>query len=98
SGSPGTSPCGSPPSESESGPGKRRGRFALVAHRSLDVPDVEQADLALVDGCERMRDERVETRLVDLHVEDPTPPAGTVTVCTLCSASPGFMSPNAYAV
>ena len=41
-----------------------------VRHRPLDVADVEQADLALVDRRERVRDERVEARLVDLDVED----------------------------
>jgi len=41
-----------------------------MRHRSRNVADVEQADLALVDGRERVRDERIEAGLVDLHVED----------------------------
>jgi hypothetical protein len=44
-------------------------RFGLsVGHRTLGVSDLEQAHLAEVDVCERMADERVEARLVDLHV------------------------------
>jgi hypothetical protein len=67
-----------------------------MGHRAVRVAHVQQADLALVDGGKRVRDERVEAGLVDLDVEDagPAPPAGTVTVWTLCRASSGFMSPN----
>ena len=48
----------------------------LVRHRPLDVTDVEQADLALVDRGERVGDERVEARLVDLDVEDAAAAGG----------------------
>jgi len=65
-----------------------------VAHRPFDVAHLQQAHLPLVDGCERVRDERVEAGLVDPDVETPPPPAGTVTFWTLWSASAGFMSAN----
>src|SRR5690349_3441418 len=45
-------------------------RRALMRHRPLHVADVEQADLPEIDGGERVTDERIEARLVDLHVED----------------------------
>src|SRR5215213_10172473 len=41
-----------------------------VAHRPLDVADVQEPDLALVDRCESMGDERVQAGLVDRDVED----------------------------
>src|SRR5215831_2274648 len=47
----------------------------LMRHRPLDVSDVQEADLAEIDGGERMAHEGVEPRLVDLDVED-APAAG----------------------
>lgn len=44
----------------------------LMAHRAGDVADIEQSDLPLVDARERMRDDRVEAGLVDLHAASPT--------------------------
>src|SRR5262245_46404365 len=44
--------------------------FPSVAHRALDVADLEQPDLAEVDVSEGVRDEGIEPRLVDPHVED----------------------------
>src|SRR5205823_63194 len=41
-----------------------------------DVADVEQADLALVDGGEGVGDEWVEAGLVDLDVEDAAAAGG----------------------
>jgi threonine dehydrogenase-like Zn-dependent dehydrogenase len=41
-----------------------------VAHRPGRVSDLQQADLPEIDVREGVADERVETRLVDLHVED----------------------------
>src|SRR5438067_12916336 len=48
----------------------------LVAHRTGDVPDVQQADLAEHDARERVRHERVDPRLVDLDVEDAAAACG----------------------
>src|SRR3954469_11175459 len=44
----------------------------LVAHRPRDAADVQQADLSEVDGGERVADERIKPRLVDLDVEHAT--------------------------
>ena len=44
-----------------------------MAHRPLDVADVEQPDLSEVDAREGVAHERVEAGLVDLHVEDAAP-------------------------
>ena len=41
-----------------------------VAHRPLHVADVDQADLAHVDGREGVGDERVEAVLAEMDVED----------------------------
>jgi hypothetical protein len=41
-----------------------------VAHRAGDSADLEQSDLTFVHGGEGVGDEGVETRLVDLDVED----------------------------
>src|SRR5438874_12920838 len=41
----------------------------LMAHGAGHVADPEQPDLPFVDARERVRDERVEARLVDLDVE-----------------------------
>ena len=41
-----------------------------VGHRALGVAHLEQADLPQVDVREGVAEERVETLLVDLHVED----------------------------
>ena len=43
---------------------------ATIAAEFSDVADLEQSDLARVDRREGVRHERVEARLVDLHVED----------------------------
>src|SRR5213078_1703323 len=48
----------------------------LVAHRSGDVADVQEPDLTEVDARERMADERVQPRLVDLDVEDAAAAGG----------------------
>src|SRR5918994_5875682 len=45
---------------------------SLVACGALWLADLEQPDLAEVDARERMAEEGVEARFVDLHVEDGT--------------------------
>src|SRR6516165_6785955 len=66
----------SSPASTASGEAGSARQVRSVRHRALDVADVEQADLALVDGGERMGDERVEPGLVDLDVEHPASARG----------------------
>src|SRR5262249_3728498 len=49
---------------------KTKRRRVLMGHRPVDVPDAQEAHVAEIDGSERMADERVEARLVDLDVEN----------------------------
>src|SRR5688500_4329510 len=47
-----------------------------VGHRPPRLADLQQPDLPQIDMREGVRDERVEARLVDLHVEDRSAPGG----------------------
>src|SRR5919108_2436931 len=59
-----------------SSPSRPRDYTSLVRSFATRVADLEEPDLAHVDAREGVADERVEPRLVYLHVEDASTPGG----------------------
>src|SRR5919109_135461 len=63
-------PARRPPTRSTAPRHESTAAGRLMAHRAFDVADLEEPDLAHVHARERVRDEGVQPRLLDVHVED----------------------------